>query len=120
MFEYNSRFYAVGSIERTTAGDKNGMMTPDPVTEGGLLVIYDVTNVNNVDFITYQQVSRSPEGLEVISASQSPTGRLLLGVSSEFDSNAVELFDFGALLNNGKGAAYLASDLANPALYATL
>ena len=116
---YKGRRYAVGSLERTTAGDKTGS-SPDPVTQGGLLVVYDVTNPNNVDFVTYQQVSRSPEGLENIPANQNPTGSLLLGVSSEFDSNSVELFDFGALLKNGNGAAYLASDLANPALYATL
>ena len=119
VVDYKGRRYAVGSLERTTAGDKTGS-SPDPVTQGGLLVVYDVTNPNDVDFVTYQQVSRSPEGLEIIRANQNPTGRLLLGVSSEFDSNAVELFDFGALLNNGNGAAYLASDLANPALYATL
>lgn len=116
---YKGRRYAVGSLERTTAGDKTGS-SPDPVTQGGLLVVYDVTNPNNVDFVTYQQVSRSPEGLEFIQGNQNPTGRLLLGVSSEFDSNSVELFDFGALLKNGNGAAYLVSDLANPALYATL
>ena len=121
VLEYNSRFYAVGSLERTTAGDKTGEGTSlDPVTQGGLLVIYDVTDVNDVDFVTYQQVSRSPEGLEVISAPESPTGRVLLGVSAEFDSNSVEYLDFGAVLNNGNGAAYLASDLANPALFATL
>ena len=116
---YKGRRYAVGSLERTTAGHKTGL-SPDPVTQGGLLVVYDVTNPNDVDFVTYQQVSRSPEGLEIIRANQNPTGRLLLGVSSEFDSNSVELFDFGALLKNGNGAAYLASELANPALYATL
>ena len=121
VFEYNSRFYAVGSLERTTAGAKTGDGTSlDPVTQGGLLVIYDVTNVNDVDFVTYQQVSRSPEGLEVINANQSPTGRVLLGVSAEFDSNSVEYLDFGAVLNNGNGTAYLASDLANPEMYATL
>ncbi len=127
VFEYNSRFYAVGSLERTNAGAKTGT-TPDPVTEGGLLVVYDVTNVNDVDFVTYQQVSRSPEGLEVIKASQSPTGRVLLGVSAEFDSNSVEFLDFGAILNNGNGASYLASynnpntslAYANPTYFATL
>ena len=127
VFEYNSRFYAVGSLERTTAGAKTGT-PPDPVTEGGLLAIYDVTDVNDVDFVTYQQVSRSPEGLEVIKASQSPTGRVLLGVSAEFDSNSVEYLDFGAVLNNGNGASYLASynnpntslAYANPTYFATL
>ena len=119
VFEYNSRFYAVGSLERTTAGAKTGT-PPDPVTEGGLLAIYDVTDVNDVDFVTYQQVSRSPEGLEVIKASQSPTGRVLLGVSAEFDSNSVEYLDFGAILNNGNGAAYLNSNFADPTIYATL
>jgi YVTN family beta-propeller protein len=119
VFEYNSRFYAVGSLERTTAGAKTGT-PPDPVTEGGLLAIYDVTDVNDVDFVTYQQVSRSPEGLEVIKASQSPTGRVLLGVSAEFDSNSVEYLDFGAIINNGNGAAYLNSSFADPTIYATL
>jgi len=32
----------------------------------------------------------------------------------------VEYLDFGAVLNNGNGTAYLASDLANPEIYATL
>ena len=76
--------------------------------------------VNNVDFVTYQQVSRSPEGLEVIKASESPTGRVILGVSAEFDSNSVEYLDFGAILNNGNGANYLASDYAKTSMYATL
>ena len=119
LVNYLGRNYAVGSLERTSAGDKTGT-TPDPVTQGGLLVIYDVTNVNNVDFVTYQQVSRSPEGLEVIGSSQSPTGRMLLGVSAEFDSNSVEYLDFGAMLNNGNRAAYLASSYADPIAYTTL
>ncbi len=121
VLEYQDRRYVVGALERTNAGNKTSDPSDlDPVTQGGLLVVYDVTDVNNVDFVTYQQVSRSPEGLEVISASQSPTGRLLLGVSAEFDSNSVEFLDFGALLDNGKGAAYLASSYSNPSLYATL
>ncbi|EAQ75607.1 MULTISPECIES: hypothetical protein [unclassified Synechococcus] len=119
VLEYEGRRYAVGSMERTTAGDKTGVAI-DPVTQGGLLVVYDITDVNDVDFVTYQQVSRSPEGLEVIRAAQSPTGRLLLGVSAEFDSNSVEFLDFGAVLNNGNGAAYLASTYADPMEYATL
>jgi YVTN family beta-propeller protein len=117
--EYNSRRYVVGALERTTAGNKTSDNI-DPVTQGGLLVIYDVTDVNNVDFVTYQQVSRSPEGLEVINSSQSPTGRVQLGVSAEFDSNSVEYLDFGAVLNNGNRAAYLASDLAKTTSFATL
>ena len=119
IVKYQGRNYAVGSMERTTAGDKTGT-TPDPVTQGGLLVVYDVTNTNNVDFVTYQQVSRSPEGLEIVQANQNPTGRMLLGVSSEFDSNSVEYLDFGALLNNGNGARYLESDYADSTIYATL
>lgn len=121
IVNYQGRKYGVGALERTTAGDKicDGSSL-DPVTKGGLLVVYDITNVKNVNFVTYQQVSRSPEGLEVIKKSQSPTGRILLGVSAEFDSNSVELLDFGSVLKNGNGAAYLASDLANPALYVTL
>jgi hypothetical protein len=45
---------------------------------------------------------------------------VLLGVSAEFDSNSVETLDFGAMLNNGNGTAYLASALADPTLYPTL
>jgi hypothetical protein len=115
LVNYEGSRYLVGSLERTDAGDG-----PDEITQGGLLVVYDVTDVYDVDFVTYQTVSRSPEGLEVIEASESPSGRVLLGVSSEANSNSVELLDFGALLNNGNGAAYLASELADPAIYAAL
>lgn len=120
IIDYNGRNYVVGALERTTAGDKSPSGDPSLVAKGGLLVVYDVTNVNDVDFVTYQQVSRSTEGLEVIGASQSPTGRVLLGVSAEYDSNSVEFLDFGALLTNGNGGRYLASDYANPSLYAPL
>lgn len=120
VFKYKGSRYLVGALERTTAGDKDEVDGLDLVTQGGLLVVYDISNPEDVDFVTYQQVSRSPEGLEVIPAKQSPTGRLLLGVSSEYDSNSVELLDFGAVVKNGNGAAYLASDLARPALYSTL
>lgn len=125
IVQYGENNYAVASLERTDAGDKNvdeitGEVSTSNVEEGGLLVVYDVTDLNDVDFITYQQVSRAPEGLEVIQASQSPTGRLLLGVSSEYDSNSVELLDFAAMLSNGNGEDYLDSELANPSMYPTL
>ncbi len=113
---YKGSRYLVGSLERTTAGDAR-----DEIIQGGMLVVYDITDLNDVDFVTYQQVSRSPEGVDVIEANESPTGRVLLGVSSEFNSNSVELLDFGSLLNNGNGADYLKSDLAtNTTLYQTL
>lgn len=115
VVDYIGRRYAVAAMERTNAGD-----TLDQVTQGGLLVVYDITDVRNVDFVTYQTVSRSPEGIEVIKPLQSPTRRTLLGVSSEFNSNSVEYLDFGALLHNGNGEAYLNSSLADPSLYATL
>ena len=125
IVEYEGSNYAVASLERTDAGDKTGDeitgLDTSLVEQGGLLVVYDVTNTDDVDFITYQQVSRAPEGLEVIEAPQSPTGRLLLGVSSEYDSNSVELFDFAAMLDNGNGDEYLKSDLATDVItYATL
>lgn len=124
IVEYEGSNYAVASLERTDGGDKIGDeitgLDTSLVEQGGLLVVYDVTNTDDVDFITYQQVSRAPEGLEVIEAPQSPTGRLLLGVSSEYDSNSVELFDFAAMLDNGNGDEYLESDFANPDMYATL
>jgi hypothetical protein len=126
IVNYEDSIYAVASLERTDAGDKNidpvtgEILDTSDVEQGGLLVTYDVTDTTDVDFITYQQVSRAPEGLEVIEPSQSPTGRLLLGVSSEFDSNAVEFLDFAAMLDNGNGADYLKSDFANPEEYLTL
>lgn len=115
VVDYLRRRYAVASMERTNAGN-----TLDQVTQGGLLVVYDVTDVHDVDFVTFQQVSRSPEGIEVVRPLQSPTRRTLLGVSSEFNSNSVEYLDFGALLDNGNGEAYLNSSFADPSLYATL
>jgi len=124
IVEYDGKTYAVASMERTDAGDKiveAGIITDtSDVEQGGLLVVYDVTDTTDVDFITYQQVSRAPEGLNVVEASQSPTGRLLLGVSSEYDSNSVEFLDFAAMLNNGNGASYLESNYADPEVYMTL
>lgn len=115
LVDYIGRRYAVAALERTDAGN-----TQEQVYQGGLLVVYDVTDVGDVDFVTYQQVSRRPEGVEVINPLQSPTRRTLLGVSSEFNSNSVEYLDFGALLHNGKGAEYLMSSYADPTVYATL
>ncbi len=115
LVQHQGRRYVVGAMERTSAGDK-----PDEITQGGLLVVYDVTNINNVDFVTYQKVSRSPEGIEVVPANQSPSGRVLLGVSSEYNSNTVEFFDFPAILANGNGGAFLKSDFARVDLYPTL
>jgi len=124
IVKYDGMTYAVASMERTDAGDKivdNEIITDtSDVEKVGLLVVYDVTDTTDVDFITFQQVSRSPEGLNVVEASQSPTGRLLLGVSSEYDSNSVEFLDFAAMLSNGNGASYLASDYADPGDYMTL
>ena len=67
-----------------------------------------------------QQVSRNPDALEVISATQGPTGRVLLGVIAEFDSNLVASLDFGAMLNNDRGEDYLASSSADPTIDVTL
>ncbi len=67
VVDYIGRRYAVAAMERTNAGD-----SLDQVTQGGLLAVYDVTDVRNVDFVTFQKVSRSPEGIEVIKPLQSP------------------------------------------------
>ncbi|MEB3321345.1 MAG: hypothetical protein VKI81_00810, partial [Synechococcaceae cyanobacterium] len=117
VLEYEGSRYALAVLERTDAGDG-----AEEIPRGGLLVVYDITDLENVDFVTYQTVSRSPEGIEILPASESPTGQLLVGISSEFDSNSVELLDFGTLITNGQGTLYLSQDnpLNDPSLYATL
>lgn len=52
---------------------------------GGGVMVYDVTDVKNVQFVTYarNETDISPEGLSFISASESPNGQALLAVANE-------------------------------------
>ncbi len=52
---------------------------------GGGVMVYDVTDVKNVQFVTYakNEADISPEGLSFIGASESPNGQALLAVANE-------------------------------------
>ncbi len=55
---------------------------------GGGVMVYDVTNVKNVQFVTYARDWNdvSPEGLHYVAADKSPTGQALLAVTHEVSS----------------------------------
>lgn len=55
---------------------------------GGGVMVYDVTDINNVQFVTYAREwsDVSPEGLSYVSAAASPTGQALLAVTNEVTS----------------------------------
>ncbi|MFI3216703.1 MAG: choice-of-anchor I family protein, partial [Methylococcales bacterium] len=52
---------------------------------GGGVMVYDVTDVNNVQFVTYARNAGdiSPEGLVYVSAADSPSGQALMVLSNE-------------------------------------
>ena len=52
---------------------------------GGGVMVYDVTDVNNVQFVTYARDAGdiSPEGLVYVSAADSPSGQALMVLSNE-------------------------------------
>ncbi len=52
---------------------------------GGGVMIYDVTDVKNVQFVTYARNAAdvSPEGLTYVSAADSPTGQAMLALTNE-------------------------------------
>ncbi|MCP9916285.1 choice-of-anchor I family protein [Cyanobium sp. ATX 6F1] len=80
----NGRTYAIVGMERTT---------------NSMLAVFDVTDPAAVSFVTSTVIagSISPEGLQVIEAKQSPTGRDQLIVSNEI-SNTLNVFDLEALI----------------------
>ncbi len=55
---------------------------------GGGVMVYDVTNVDNVQFVTYARNAAdvSPEGLHYVSAANSSTGQALLALTNEVSS----------------------------------
>ncbi len=82
--QMKGRSYAIVSMERTSSS---------------MLAVFDVTDPAAVSFVTSTVIagSISPEGLHVVEAKQSPTGRDQLIVSNEV-SNSLNVFDLEALI----------------------
>lgn len=80
----DGRSYAIVSLERGTSS---------------MLAVFDVTDPTAGVFVTSTVIpgSSSPEGLKVVDAKQSPTGRAQLIVSNEL-SNTLNVFDLEALI----------------------
>lgn len=86
------RTYAIAALERGTKTT---------------LVVFDVSKPAESSYVSHLVIdgSVSPEGLQVIAAKDSPTGRPLLSVSNEV-SNTVDLVDLRKLINTqGSGSA---------------
>ncbi|ROH88376.1 alkaline phosphatase [Pseudomethylobacillus aquaticus] len=77
---------------------------------GGGAMIYDVTNVDRVQFVTYVRNlgDISPEGLTYVSASDSPTGQALLALTNEV-SNTLTVFGLTRILQGTDRSERLAS-----------
>ncbi|WP_256438882.1 choice-of-anchor I family protein [Synechococcus sp. CCY 9618] len=82
--QMKGRSYAIVSMERTSSS---------------MLAVFDVTDPAAVNFVTSTVIagSISPEGLHIVEAKQSPTGRSQLIVSNEV-SNTLDVFDLEALI----------------------
>ncbi|MCP9775466.1 choice-of-anchor I family protein [Cyanobium sp. WAJ14-Wanaka] len=97
--QLNGRSYAIVSMERTTKS---------------MLAVFDVTVPSAVSFVTSAVIagSISPEGLEVVEARNSPTGRDQLIVSNEV-SNTLNVFDLQTLIASSPvaGAGTFASTM---------
>ena len=82
--QVNGRSYAFVGMERT---------------KSSMLAVFDITDPTAGKFITSVDIagSISPEGLHVVAANQSPTGRAQLIISNEL-SNSFNVFDVEALI----------------------
>ncbi len=71
---------------------------------GGGVMVYDVTDVKNVQFVTYARngVDVSPEGLAYVSAAASATGQALLAVSNEV-SSTLTVYGLTSIRSGGMG-----------------
>ena len=86
------RTYAIAALERGTKTT---------------IVVFDVSKPAQTSYVSHLVIdgSVSPEGLQVIPAKDSPTGRALLTVSNEV-SNTLDLVDLRALIDSpGTGSA---------------
>jgi YVTN family beta-propeller protein len=72
---------------------------------GGGVMVYDVTDVKNVQFVTYARsiTDISPEGLAYVSPANSPTGQALLAVSNEV-SNTLTVYAMTRIVQGSVGA----------------
>ncbi len=71
---------------------------------GGGVMVYDVTDVKNVQFVTYARdwSDVSPEGLTYVSAAASPTGQALLAVTNEVTST-LTIYGLTTVKSGGDG-----------------
>ncbi len=72
---------------------------------GGGVMVYDVTRVNDVQFVTYARdwADVSPEGLHYVSANNSPTGQAMLALTHEV-SATLTVYGLTAMKTGGAGA----------------
>ena len=88
----DGRTYAIAALERGTKTT---------------IVVFDVSKPAQTSYVSHLVIdgSVSPEGLQVVPASNSPTGRPLLSVANEV-SNTLDLVDLRGLINSpGAGSA---------------
>ena len=88
----DGRTYAIAALERGTKTT---------------IVVFDVSRPAKTSYVSHLVIdgSVSPEGLQVIPAQDSPTGRALLSVANEV-SNTLDLVDLLGLINSpGAGSA---------------
>lgn len=71
---------------------------------GGGVMVYDVTDVKNVQFVTYARNTTdiSPEGLTYVAAGDSPTGQALLALTNEV-SLTLTVFGLTSVKNGTSG-----------------
>ncbi len=71
---------------------------------GGGVMVYDVTNVKNVQFVTFARdwSDVSPEGLHYVAADKSPTGQALLAVTHEV-SSTLTVYGLTTVKSGGAG-----------------
>ncbi len=69
---------------------------------GGGVMVYDVTDVRNVQFVTYARNASdvSPEGLHYVSATNSSTGQALLALTNEV-SSTLTVYGLTTVKNGG-------------------
>jgi serralysin len=67
-------------------------------------MVYDVTNVDNVQFVTYARNAAdvSPEGLHYVSAANSSTGQALLALTNEV-SSTLTVYGLTSVKSGGVG-----------------
>ncbi|MEB3166176.1 MAG: choice-of-anchor I family protein [Cyanobacteriota bacterium] len=84
VWQNDGRSYAIVGMERT---------------KSSMLAVFDITDPGAGRFVTSTVIagSLSPEGLHIVDARQSPTGRAQLVLSNEI-SNSLNVFDLGALI----------------------